>query len=65
MIAILDNQERVAKTREQLHELRARGYRYLATTNDGDSWVGSDDSGLEIDQLITVGFMGIIDVNGE
>lgn len=64
MIAIVDHQERVAKTRLQLNELRARGYRYLATTNDGDSWVGSNDSGLEIDELITVGFMGTIDVDG-
>ena len=64
MIAIVDHQERVAKTRIQLSELRARGYRYLATTNDGDSWVGSNDSGLEIDELISVGFMGTIDVDG-
>jgi hypothetical protein len=65
MIAIVDNQERVDKTRQQLNELRSRGFRFLVTTNDGDTWEGNEESGLEIDELLVAGFVGKISVQGE
>ena len=65
MIAIVDNQERVDKTRQQLNELRSRGFRFLVTTNDGDTWEGSEETGLEIDELLVAGFVGKISVQGE
>jgi threonine dehydratase len=39
-------------------ELRKQGYEYIETSDDGDTWVGSQTHGLEISDLIQHGFLG-------
>lgn len=59
MIAtVTSNQDRVNKTRERLMELKSQGFRYIVTTDDGDTWIGSHEGGLEIHELIESCFMG-------
>lgn len=59
MIAtVTSNQDRVNKTRERLMELKSQGFRYIVTTDDGDTWIGSHENGLEIDELVESCFMG-------
>jgi len=52
------NKDRVLQTREKLLQLRTQGYGYLVTTDDGDTWVGSHERGLDIEDLIHRGFIG-------
>jgi hypothetical protein len=51
------------ETRQRLCQLREQGYRYITTHDDGDTWVGSEQSGLAISLLLEMGrFMGQVDV---
>ena len=60
MIAPADNFDRVSTARRRLNQLKSRGFKYIVTVDDGESWIGSHDSGLEIDDIITSHFMGEI-----
>lgn len=53
-----DRRERQQEARERLSELRARGYRYLVTQDDGASWMGSRSDGIEIESLLGSQFIG-------
>lgn len=62
MIALVKNHERILRTRERLIELRKQGFKYLVTHDDGDTWIGSEESGIEIDDLIEITFLGEVQV---
>jgi hypothetical protein len=48
----------------KLNLLLSRGYPFLRTCNDGESWIGSKDWGLPIDELLSGGFFrGNIQLN--
>lgn len=59
------NDDRLNTTRRNLNQLRKEGYRYIVTPDDGDTWVGSEDKGLEIDELMISGFIGKVEVDGK
>jgi hypothetical protein len=46
-------------------ELRDRGYVFVETSDDGDTWVGSRTKGLEINDLIEHGFLGEVKTQTE
>lgn len=54
--------ERVIETRQKLHALMDRGYKFIDCDENGDVWVGSD-KGLEIREAISTPFMGTIQVD--
>jgi hypothetical protein len=39
----------------RLRELRSRGYVFLSTCDDGNTWTGSNDLGLPLELLIHTG----------
>jgi hypothetical protein len=49
---------RLYDVRQRLMELRDRGYAFVETSDDGDTWVGSRTKGLVINDLIEHGFLG-------
>ena len=49
---------RLHDVRQRLIELRDRGYAFVETSDDGDTWEGSRTNGLEINDLIEHGFLG-------
>lgn len=54
------NQESV----QMLEELRKRGFHYLRTFDDGETWRGTNSYGLKIDTLLEAGnFQGRIVVS--
>ena len=40
---------------EKLRSLKAQGYCYLQTPDDGDTWTGSHGGGLPLDELLRLG----------
>lgn len=60
MIATVTNSDRIAKTREKLHQLKERGFKYIVTDEAGEVWLGSTKAGLEIEEAISSPFMGEI-----
>ena len=58
MLNETNRRKRKEQARERLAELRERGFRYLVTRDDGASWTGSTNDGIEIEVLLGSGFVG-------
>ncbi len=60
MLNVAAKQERQEAARKKLEELRGRGFRFVTTIDEGQTWVASESAGLEIEGLINSGFIGDI-----
>ena len=61
--SLISDPERIGEAREKLDMLRSQGFQFIVTSDDGETWEGSYDHGLEIDKLMSHCFLGRIIVN--
>ena len=59
-MTVMTYDQRKRETREKLEQIKEMGYRYIATSDDGETWEGSRQTGLEIEDLMHHDFLGNI-----